>query len=49
LFGLPIAVLTVRRGVFLRRYMYDFLALLSPELAAHGIDGLLGVEGVRGP
>lgn len=42
LFGLPIAVLTVRRGVFLRRYMYDFLALLSPNLAAHDIDRLLG-------
>jgi DNA-binding transcriptional LysR family regulator len=48
LFGLPIAVLTVRRGVFLPRYMYDFLALLSPNLAAQDIDGLLGVEGARG-
>jgi len=49
LFGLPIAVLTVRRGVFLRRYMYDFLALLSPELAAQDIDRLLGMETVTNP
>lgn len=41
LFGTPIAVITVRRGVFLRRYMYDFLQLLAPKLTAKGVDRLL--------
>jgi LysR family cys regulon transcriptional activator len=42
LFGTPIAVITVRRGVFLRRYTYDFLALLAPDLPEKDIDRLIG-------
>ncbi len=41
LFGTPIAVITVRRGVFLRRYMYDFLERLAPALTAKDVDRLL--------
>ncbi|MGH8616053.1 MAG: LysR substrate-binding domain-containing protein [Burkholderiales bacterium] len=41
LFGKPVAVITVRRGVFLPRYTYDFLRLLAPKLTAGDIDRML--------
>jgi len=41
LFGTPVAVITLRGGVFLRGYMYDFLKMLAPDLVQKKIDRLL--------